>query len=100
MITINAEIRKTLGKASSRRLRIANKIPAIIYSRGHESISIELHQNDIITKNKEDFYKNPLYLVINGKKIIVHIQAVQYHSFKSKLTHIDFIHTQISNKKQ
>ncbi len=31
MFTINAEVRKEQGKGASRRLRAANKFPAIIY---------------------------------------------------------------------
>ncbi|MCW7256398.1 hypothetical protein OHC98_26880 [Escherichia coli] len=36
MFTINAEVRKEQGKGASRRLRAANKFPAIIYG-GKES---------------------------------------------------------------
>jgi hypothetical protein len=31
MFTINAEVRKEQGKGASRRLRAANKFPAIVY---------------------------------------------------------------------
>ncbi|SUH14699.1 50S ribosomal protein L25 [Salmonella enterica subsp. enterica] len=42
MFTINAEVRKEQGKGASRRLRAANKFPAIIYGGSEAPIAIEL----------------------------------------------------------
>jgi len=46
--TIAAEIRTEIGKGSSRRLRHANKVPAVIYGAGKEPISIKFDHKDII----------------------------------------------------
>lgn len=92
MITINAEVRKDQGKGASRRLRAANKFPAIIYGGSEAAIAIELDHDT--TKNlelKPGFYDSELTLVINGKETKVKVQAVQRHAFKPKLTHIDFV---------
>ncbi len=93
MITIKAEVRNDQGKGASRRLRAANKFPAIIYGGSEAAIAIELDHDT--TKNlelKPDFYDNTgLTLVINGKETKVKVQAVQRHAFKPKLTHIDFV---------
>lgn len=42
MFTINAEVRKEQGKGASRRLRAANKFPAIIYGGEAAPVAIEL----------------------------------------------------------
>lgn len=42
MFTINAEVRKEQGKGASRRLRAANKFPAIIYGGEATPVAIEL----------------------------------------------------------
>ena len=42
MFTINAEVRKEQGKGASRRLRAANKFPAIIYGGAAAPVAIEL----------------------------------------------------------
>lgn len=42
MFTINAEVRKDQGKGASRRLRAANKFPAIVYGGKEAAVSIEL----------------------------------------------------------
>ncbi|WP_315707756.1 50S ribosomal protein L25 [Brenneria uluponensis] len=92
MITINAEVRKEQGKGASRRLRNANKFPAIVYGGAEAPVSIELDHD--IVKNQEGkggFYDAVISLVIDGKETKVKIQAVQRHVFKPKLTHIDFV---------
>ncbi|ARZ00441.1 50S ribosomal protein L25 [Yersinia ruckeri] len=92
MITINAEVRNDQGKGASRRLRAANKFPAIVYGGTEAAISIALDHDT--TKNMElkpGFYNEPVALVIDGKEVKVQVQAVQRHAFKPKLTHIDFV---------
>ncbi|UDG79735.1 50S ribosomal protein L25 [Candidatus Steffania adelgidicola] len=94
MLTINATIRKDQGKGASRRLRLANKFPAIIYGGIEAPITIELdHDLMLNVQKKESVYSKILTLVIDGKKNTVKIQAVQRHPFKPKLSHIDFIRT-------
>ncbi|CNH57336.1 50S ribosomal protein L25 [Yersinia massiliensis] len=92
MTTINVEVRKDQGKGASRRLRAANKFPAIVYGGTEAAISIALDHDT--TKNMEakpGFYDTVLTLAVDGKEIKVKVQAVQRHAFKPKLTHIDFV---------
>ncbi|WP_114191887.1 50S ribosomal protein L25 [Edaphovirga cremea] len=91
-MNINVEERKEQGKGASRRLRAANKFPAIIYGGSEAPIAIELDHDSV--KNQEvkpEFYSEVLTLVLNGKEIKVKVQAVQRHPFKPKLAHIDFV---------
>ncbi|GDX04715.1 50S ribosomal protein L25 [Buttiauxella sp. WJP83] len=92
MFTINAVERKEQGKGASRRLRAANKFPAIIYGGSEAAISIELdHDNVMNLQTKPGFYEEVLTLVVDGKEVKVKVQAVQRHPFKPKLSHIDFV---------
>lgn len=92
MLTINAEIRKDQGKGASRRLRLANKFPSIVYGGAEAPVAIELDHDIVLnTQTKEGFYTDVLALVIDGKETKVKVQAVQRHPFKPKLTHIDFV---------
>ncbi|MDF7759900.1 50S ribosomal protein L25 [Kosakonia cowanii] len=92
MFTINAEVRKEQGKGASRRLRTANKFPAIVYGGTEAPIAIELDHDKVWNMQaKPDFYSEVLTLAIDGKEVKVKIQAVQRHAFKPKLTHIDFV---------
>ncbi|MBS0967796.1 50S ribosomal protein L25 [Chimaeribacter arupi] len=92
MFTINVETRKEQGKGASRRLRAANKFPAIVYGGTEAPIAIELDHDSV--KNMEvkaEFYSDIVTLVIDGKETKVKVQAVQRHPFKPKLAHIDFV---------
>jgi len=81
MFTIEAEVRNVQGKGASRRLRNANKFPAI-----------ELDHDKLWNlQNKAEFYSEVLTIVVGGKEEKVKVQAVQRHAFKPKLTHIDFV---------
>lgn len=92
MFTINAEVRKEQGKGASRRLRVANKFPAIVYGGNEAAISIELDHDAVMNQqDKPGFYEEVLTLSIDGKEVKVKVQAVQRHPFKPKLTHIDFV---------
>lgn len=92
MFTINAEVRKEQGKGASRRLRVANKFPAIVYGGNEAAISIELDHDSVLNQQaKPGFYDEVLTLSIDGKEVKVKVQAVQRHPFKPKLTHIDFV---------
>lgn len=94
MFTINVEVRPEAeqGKGASRRLRLENKFPAIIYGGSAAPVSIKLDHDSV--KNMEikpEFYSETLTLVIDGKETNVKVQAVQRHPFKPKLAHIDFV---------
>ncbi|URJ33125.1 50S ribosomal protein L25 [Candidatus Blochmannia vicinus] len=95
MLTIKANLRIHKKKSATRRLRKQNKCPAIIYSKDNEqSLSIMLNQNDILHPDiVAQLYKNNLILLFleNKKSITVKIQEIQYHPFKPKPIHIDFI---------
>ncbi|QJC34375.1 50S ribosomal protein L25 [Enterobacteriaceae endosymbiont of Donacia crassipes] len=83
------------GKSFSRRLRINNQIPAIVYGKKIKTLPIIINNNDITHINLQNFFKKKILLtLINEKNILfkVKIINIQYHPFKiNKLYHIDFI---------
>ena len=92
MFTIEAEVRNVQGKGASRRLRTANKFPAIVYGGEAAPVSIELDHDKLWNlQTKAEFYSEVLTIVVGGKEEKVKVQAVQRHAFKPKLTHIDFV---------
>ncbi|XBC38304.1 MAG: 50S ribosomal protein L25 [Buchnera aphidicola (Floraphis choui)] len=92
MITINVDKRKKEGKSASRRLRLKNKFPAVIYCNSEPNICIELDHNIIcnIVLNS-DIYKEKILLLIDNVKYKVKIQSIQRHAFKAKIIHMDFL---------
>ncbi|NIF22944.1 MULTISPECIES: 50S ribosomal protein L25 [Pantoea] len=91
-MSIIAQVRKEQGKGASRRLRAANKFPAIIYGGEEAAVAIELDHDFVMNAQaKPEFYDEVQTLVVDGKEVKVKVQAVQRHPFKPKLHHIDFV---------
>lgn len=93
MLTLKAEIRQAKGTSVSRRLRINNKFPGILYGMKKNSILLTLDHNAIFNlQKKSEFYSESILLLIQDKEYKVKVHAIQKHSFKLKLLHIDFIY--------
>ncbi len=76
MFTINAEVRKEQGKGASRRLRAANKFPAIIYGGKEAPLAVELDHDKVMNMQvKAEFYSEVLTIVVDGKEIKVKLRT-------------------------
>ena len=88
---IPAESRKDEGKGASRRLRRANKVPAIVYGSSQEPANIQLEHNTVwLASQNEWFYTAILDLNLDGKTQKVLLRDMQRHPFKAQLLHLDF----------
>ena len=88
---IPAESRKDEGKGASRRLRRADKVPAIVYGSSEPPASIQLDHNTVwLASLHEWFYSALLDLKLDGKTQKVLLRDMQRHPFKAQLLHIDF----------
>ena len=91
-IQLNATLRDDMGKGASRRLRHANKVPAIIYGTGKDPVCLTLEQKDIqYVLPNEAFYSQVLELSIEGKSEDVLLRDLQHHPYKMNILHIDFV---------
>ena len=92
LFTLDAEVRTDLGKGASRRLRHANKIPAILYGEGQEPVSLTLAHNKVFRAQEEEaFYSHVLTLNVDGKPVECLIKDMQRHPFKPIIMHLDFL---------
>ena len=91
-IELNAETRTDEGKGASRRLRRAEKMPAIVYGSGKKPVSLLFEQKDIRAhQDSEVFYSSVIDLKIDGKKAEkVIVRDVQHHPYKVDMMHVDF----------
>lgn len=90
-IEITANSRTLQGKGASRRLRIAGKVPAVIYGGETPAQSIELDHNNLYHKLKlEAFHASILSIDVDGKKEKVLLRDTQMHPFKQQVYHVDF----------
>ncbi|WP_206484209.1 50S ribosomal protein L25/general stress protein Ctc [Thalassotalea sp. G2M2-11] len=92
IFTLDAEVRTDLGKGASRRLRHANKVPAILYGEGKEPVSLTLAHNKVFRAQQEEaFYSHVLTLNVDGKPVECLIKDMQRHPFKPIIMHMDFM---------
>ena len=78
------------GTGASRRLRIAQKVPGIVYGAGTPAM-IELDHNALFfALKKEAFHSSILDMEIAGKSEQVLLRDYQMHPFRPIVLHIDF----------
>ena len=78
------------GTGASRRLRIAQKVPGIVYGAGKASM-IELDHNALFfALKKEAFHSSILEMDLAGKSEQVLLRDYQMHPFRPIVLHIDF----------
>ncbi len=92
LFTLEAEVRTDLGKGASRRLRHANKVPAILYGEGQEPVSLTLEHKSVFRSQQEEaFYSHVLTINIDGKPVECLLKDMQRHPFKQLVMHLDFL---------
>jgi large subunit ribosomal protein L25 len=56
---LEATVRRDIGKGASRRLRLTNMVPAVIYGAGQDPVSLTINHNKVITAlANEAFYSH------------------------------------------
>ncbi|SFW17674.1 50S ribosomal protein L25/general stress protein Ctc [Nitrosovibrio sp. Nv17] len=90
-LEISVSKRTLQGKGASRRLRVAGKVPGVIYGGEGPAQSIELDHNALFHKLKLDaFHASILSLSLDGEREQVLLRDIQMHPFKQQVLHVDF----------
>ncbi len=85
-----AYARTVQGTGASRRLRIANKVPGIVYGAGEPAL-IELDHNALyFALKKEAFHSSLLEMDLAGNVQKVLLRDYQMHPWKQNILHVDF----------
>ncbi|MFJ9207099.1 50S ribosomal protein L25/general stress protein Ctc [Streptomyces sp. NPDC102264] len=88
-VKISAEVRSEFGKGAARRTRRANKVPAVIYGHGADTVHVTLPGHDLMMALKT---ANALIsLDIEGRKELVIPKAVQRNAIKGHIEHVDLL---------
>ena len=78
------------GTGASRRLRLTQKVPGIVYGAGKPAM-IELDHNALFfALKKETFHSSLLEMELGGKTEQVLLRDYQMHAFRPIVLHIDF----------
>ncbi len=85
-----AETRTDSGKGASRRLRRADKVPAIVYGGGKQPHAVTFDRNQLMRKmENEAFFSSVLTVKIGAKSQAVILKDIQMHPAKPVVLHLD-----------
>lgn len=88
-ITINGSLRESVGKAATKSLRNAEKVPCVVYG-GDEPIHFSAEEKAF----KNLVYTPDVHTVVvkldSGEKINAILQDIQYHPVTDRILHVDF----------
>ena len=87
---LDAEFRDAQGKGASRRLRHANKVPAILYGGHRDPRALSLdHTKLLLLLDNERFYSTIINLKVGELNQAAILKDVQRHPAKNAVVHID-----------
>ena len=85
---LNVDIRKEHGTSAARRIRLQNKVPAVVYHSGVEATPLSV---DKISLNKALRTGQMIFEVnVEDKNQFVLVKEIQYHPVTDEIMHIDF----------
>ena len=88
---ITAESRTEFGKGAARRIRRADKVPAVVYGHGNEPVHVTLPGHETMMALKHGGANALLELSIDGKTQLALTKQVQIDPIRRVLEHIDFV---------
>ena len=98
-IEFTAFPRSAQGTGASRRMRVAGKVPGILYGADKPAVPIELDHQALSRHLKmEAFHASILDMSLEGAKQQVLLRDVQMHPFRQIVLHVDFQRVDKSKK--
>ncbi|WP_432078151.1 50S ribosomal protein L25/general stress protein Ctc [Streptomyces sp. YPW6] len=97
-IKLASEVRTEFGKGAARRIRRADKVPAVVYGHGAEPVHVTLPGHEVLLALRT---ANVLIgLEIDGKDALVIPKSVQRHPLKGTIEHVDLLTVKRGEKVQ
>jgi large subunit ribosomal protein L25 len=99
-ITVTAEVRESRGKNEARRLRVAGKIPAIVYGTGGQPIPVTVSPKEVNRILHSASGINTIFNLhlTNGETTPVKVVDWQHDPLKGTLLHVDLMRIDLSKK--
>lgn len=88
---VSAETRTEFGKGAARRIRRADKVPAVVYGHGKEPMHVTVPGHETWLALKHGGANALLDLQIEGESQLALTKDVQIDPIRRTLTHVDFI---------
>jgi len=88
---IKAEPRTEFGKGAARRIRRADKVPAVLYGHGTDPVHITMPGHDTMLALKHGGANALLTITVEGTEQMALPKQIQRHPIKGFLEHLDLI---------
>ncbi len=90
-IEVTAFPRAQQGSSASRRLRVAGRVPGIVYGADKAAQNVELDHKALLRNlGLEAFHASILDMTLNGEKFQALLRDYQMHPWKKQVVHVDF----------
>src|SRR6476659_8010058 len=86
-----AEKRTEFGKGAARRIRRADKIPAVLYGHGTDPVHVTLPGHDTMMALKHGGANALLRIEVDGTTQLALPKQVQRHPVRGELEHLDLL---------
>jgi large subunit ribosomal protein L25 len=91
-IKLSAEVRGQIGKGPSRRARADGKVPATVYGKGMDALSISVDRRDFITAITSEAGMNQLLdIQVDDDSVLALTRELQRDPVRGTLLHADFV---------
>lgn len=91
-VPLSATKRVVSGTRPARRLRRENLVPAVVYGRDQETLSVTVNRRDLYTALHTDAGLNAIIsLDVDGSSLLTVAREVQRHPVRGDISHLDFI---------
>ena len=91
-LKLQAKKRTESGKGAARRSRAAGRVPAVLYGRGMDPVSLEVDRREFVTALKTDAGVNVLLdIEFDGTNTLAFTRELQRDPVRGTLLHADFV---------
>jgi large subunit ribosomal protein L25 len=89
-VKLVAELGRTTGSSASRRLRVAGRIPGVIYGHGMQPLAVSVVARDLGVALSAHGLNQVLELEVEGSAHLVLARQLQRHPVRRTVAHVDF----------
>ena len=92
-VTLRADVRTEKGSRPAKRLRREGLVPAVVYGRGTDTISVIVSRRDLYGALHTEAGANALINleVEGGDSVLTVAREIQRHPVRGEIAHLDFI---------
>ena len=95
-VALKADIRELTGSRNTARLRVAGKMPAVVYGHQKEPVSITLDTHEFV---ENLHHGHRIFEVeVNGKKDTMLVKDLQYDHLGKNVIHADLMRVNLSER--